>query len=266
VETERIKRLVVKVGSSTLTHPSGKLNLRNLDRLSKVLSDIMNSGVEVILVSSGAQAAGLGKLGLREKPQEMRHKQATAAIGQGALMYIYEKFFGEYGYSVGQILLNREDVEIEHRRLNLLNTFNALFEYGAVPIVNENDSVAVEEIIIGENDKLSAVVACLVGADLLVILSDIEGLYESDPHVNPSAKLIPLVEDIDAIDAEIGGAGSNRGTGGMTTKLQAAKLATSCGVHTIVARGDTPELLYDIMEGKTVGTLFKARMQDIVQD
>lgn len=258
METEKIKRLVVKVGSSTLTHSSGKLNLKNLDRLSRVLSDIMNSGVEVILVSSGAQAAGLGKLGLREKPHEMRHKQATAAIGQGALMYIYEKFFNEYGYNVGQILLNREDVEIEHRRLNLLNTFNALFEYGAVPIVNENDSVAVEEIIIGENDKLSAVVACLVDADLLVILSDIDGLYDSDPHVDPSAKLIPLVEDIDSIDAEIGGAGSNRGTGGMVTKLQAAKIAASCGVSTIVARGDTPELLYDIMAGKPVGTLFKA--------
>ena len=178
---------------------------------------------EVILVSSGAQAAGLGRLGLREKPSEMRLKQATAAVGQGALMYIYEKFFGEYGYPVGQILLNRDDVEIETRRQNLLNTFTALYEYGAVPIVNENDSTAVEEIIIGENDTLSAIVACLVNADLLVILSDIDGLYDADPHANPDAKRIPLVENIDAVDAEIGGAGSNRGTGGMTTKFQAAR-------------------------------------------
>jgi glutamate 5-kinase len=259
METEKIKRLVVKVGSSTLTHESGKLNLQNLERLSRVLSDIMNAGVEVILVSSGAQAAGLGKLGLSEKPKEMRLKQATAAVGQGALMYIYEKFFGEYGYSVGQILLNRDDVEIENRRQNLLNTFNALFEYGVVPIVNENDSVAVEEIIIGENDSLSAIVACLVGADLLVMLSDIDGLYDSDPHTNPEAKLIPLVEDIEAIDADVGGAGSSRGTGGMTTKIQAAKIAVSCGVNTIVAKGDTPELLYDIMKGKQVGTLFMTR-------
>jgi glutamate 5-kinase len=259
VETEKKKRIVVKVGSSTLTHENGKLNLANLERLSRVISDIMNSGAEVILVSSGAQAAGMGKLNLNEKPKEMRLKQAMASIGQGALMYIYEKFFGEYGYLVGQILLNREDVEVEHRRRNLLNTFNALFEYNAVPIVNENDSVAVEEIIIGENDKLSAVVACLVEADLLVILSDIDGLHESDPHINHEAKLIPLVEDIDALDVEIGDSYSNLGTGGMATKLLAAKIATSCGVDTIVARGDTPELLYDIMGGKPVGTLFKAR-------
>ncbi|MGI6576794.1 MAG: glutamate 5-kinase [Eubacteriales bacterium] len=256
---KKIKRLVVKVGSSTLTHESGKLNLRNLERIARVLSDIMNGGIEVILVSSGAQAAGFGRLGLREKPKELRLKQATASVGQGALMYIYEKYFGEYGYPVGQILLNRWDVEEESRRHNLLNTFEALIEYGAVPIVNENDSVAVEEILIGDNDTLSSTVACLVGADLLVILSDIDGLYDCDPHINPEARLIDRVEDIDSLEASVGGAGSNRGTGGMVTKLQAARMAVSCGVDTIVTRGDTPELLYDILDGKSVGTLFMAK-------
>ncbi|NLM61567.1 MAG: glutamate 5-kinase [Clostridiales bacterium] len=256
---KKVKRLVVKVGSSTLTYESGKLNHRNMERIVRVLSDIMNSGIEVVLVSSGAQAAGFGRLGLREKPKELRLKQATASVGQGALMYIYEKYFGEYGYPVGQILLNRSDVEEQCRRQNLQNTFEALIEFGAVPIVNENDSVAVEEILIGDNDTLSATVACLVGADLLVILSDIDGLYDSDPRLNPQARFIDRVEDIDSLEASISGAGSNRGTGGMITKIQAARMAVSCGVDTIVTRGDTPELLYDILEGKPVGTLFVAK-------
>lgn len=256
MDKKRKTRLVVKVGSSSLTHESGKLNLRNLERLSRVLSDIMNSGVEVILVSSGAQAAGFGRLGLRERPTELRMKQAAASVGQGALMYIYEKFFGEYGYPVGQILLNKWDVEDEIMRTNLLNTFETLIECGAVPIVNENDSVAVEEILIGDNDTLSATVACLVDADLLVILSDIDGLYDKDPHLYSDARFIERVEDISSLNAELGGVASNRGTGGMITKIYAAEMAVSCGVSTIVTSGERPECLYDIMEGKPVGTLF----------
>ncbi len=266
MDKKRKTRLVVKVGSSSLTHESGKLNLRNLERLSRVLSDIMNSGVEVILVSSGAQAAGFGRLGLRERPTELRMKQAAASVGQGALMYIYEKFFGEYGYPVGQILLNKWDVEDEIMRTNLLNTFETLIECGAVPIVNENDSVAVEEILIGDNDTLSATVACLVDADLLVILSDIDGLYDKDPHVNPDACLIDRVEDIDTLNVDLGGVSSNRGTGGMITKIHAARMAVLCGVTTIVAPGDRPECLYDIMEGKPVGTLFFARKGEEYND
>lgn len=252
------KKVVIKVGSSTLTHENGKLNLANMDRLVRVLSDVMNSGIEVILVSSGAQAAGLGRLGLKEKPKELRLKQATASVGQGVLMYIYEKFFAEYGHTVGQILLNRKDVDNESRRQNLLNTFTALAEFGVVPIVNENDSVTVDEIIIGDNDNLSATVACLTGADLLVLLTDIDGLYDADPRQNPNAKLIPLVTDIDNLCAEVGGSGTKRGTGGMATKIQAAKIATSCGIDTIVARGDKPDLLYNIIRGEVAGTLFKS--------
>lgn len=253
------QKVVVKVGSSTLTHENGSLNLANMERLVRVLSDIQNSGKKVILVSSGAQAAGFGKLGLTEKPKELRLKQATAAVGQGVLMYIYEKFFGEYGHAVGQILLNRMDVDVETHRRNLLNTFNALIEFGVVPIVNENDSVTVDELLIGDNDNLSATVACLVEADLLVLLTDIDGLYDSDPRQNPEAKLLPLVEDMETLEAEVGGSGSNRGTGGMATKLQAARIATACGIDTVIAQGDTPQLLYKILAGEAVGTLFKGR-------
>jgi glutamate 5-kinase len=253
---KKIDRIVVKVGSSTLTHDGGKLNLQNFEKLTRVLSDIVNSGVEVILVSSGAIAAGMGKLGLKERPRELRLEQATAAVGQVALMYIYEKLFGEYGHSVGQILLSREDVDKENRRGNLVNTFSALLELGVVPVVNENDSVNVDEIIIGENDTLSAIVAELTNADILVLLTDIDGLYDADPHKNADAKLIPVVTDIEAVEVLAGGTGTSRGKGGMQTKLHAAKIAAGHGIDTVVANGADPSVLYSVVEGKLVGTLF----------
>ena len=254
----KIETLVVKVGSSTLTHENGKLNFRNMERLSQVLCDIANSGVRVVLVSSGAQAAGMGTLGLSEKPQELRMRQAAAAVGQVALMYTYEKFFGEYGRSIGQILLNRGDVADANHRANLFNTFAALLESGVVPIVNENDSVTTDELIIGDNDTLSAVVAELVDADALVLLTDIDGLYTANPKTDPAARLIPVVADIDAVEHLAGGAGSNRGTGGMMTKLSAARIACAAGIDTIVAAGADPAVLYDVVEGKPAGTLFLA--------
>jgi len=255
----KIETLVVKVGSSTLTHENGKLNFRNMEQLSRVLCDIANEGVRVVLVSSGAQAAGMGELGLSEKPTEVRMKQAAAAVGQVALMYIYDKFFGEYGRGIGQILLNRGDVDNESHRANLVSTFEALLECGIVPIVNENDSVTTDELIIGDNDTLSAVVAELVNADALVLLTDIEGLFTANPKTDPTARLIPVVADIDAVEDLAGGAGSNRGTGGMMTKLSAARIACSHGIDTIIASGADPSVLYDVVAGKPVGTLFIAR-------
>jgi len=259
---KKIDRMVVKVGSSTLAHENGNLNLRNMERLCRVLGDIKNTGTEVILVSSGAQAAGMGTLGLAEKPKELRLKQATAAVGQVSLMYTYDKLFGEYGCKIGQILLDRGDIDDEYHRQNLLNTFEALFEYGAVPIVNENDSVATEELGIGENDGLSAIVATLVHADILILLSDVNGLFYDDPHENPDARAIPVISDIDAVAHLAGGAGSNLGTGGMATKLSAAKVATTSGIDTVIIDGSDPSALYDILDGKPVGTLFVAKGVD----
>ena len=258
----KIETLVVKVGSSTLTHENGKLNFRNMEMLSRVLCDIANSGVRVVLVSSGAQAAGVGELGLSEKPTELRMKQAAAAVGQVALMYTYDKLFGEYGRGIGQILLNRGDVDNDSHRANLVSTFGALLESGIVPIVNENDSVTTDELIIGDNDTLSAVVAELVGADALVLLTDIEGLFTANPKDDPSARLIPVVADIAAVENLAGGAGSNRGTGGMATKLAAARIACSSGIDTIIASGADPSVLYDVVAGKPVGTLFVAQSND----
>ncbi len=254
----KINTLVVKVGSSTLTHENGKLNFRNMELISRVICDIANTGVRVVLVSSGAQAAGMGALGLAEKPTEVKMKQAAAAVGQVALMYTYDKLFSEYGRSIGQILLNRADVDNSAHRANLVSTFEALLELGVVPIVNENDSVTIDELIIGDNDTLSAVVAELVRADALVMLTDIGGLYTANPHTDPSARLIPVVADIDAVENLAGGAGSNRGTGGMATKLAAARLACAQGIDTIVASGADPSVLYDVVEGRPVGTLFVA--------
>ena len=254
----KINTLVVKVGSSTLTHENGKLNFRNMELISRVICDIANTGVRVVLVSSGAQAAGMGALGLADKPTEVKMKQAAAAVGQVALMYTYDKLFSEYGRSIGQILLNRADVDNSAHRANLVSTFEALLELGVVPIVNENDSVTIDELIIGDNDTLSAVVAELVRADALVMLTDIGGLYTANPHTDPSARLIPVVADIDAVENLAGGAGSNRGTGGMATKLAAARLACAQGIDTIVASGADPSVLYDVVEGRPVGTLFVA--------
>ena len=258
-------RIVVKVGTSTLTHELGKSDLRCFDRLACVLSDIQNMGYEVILVSSGAIAVGRNKLKMKTQPTSMRHKQAAAAVGQCSIMFLYDKFFGDYDKTIGQILLNAEDIEQEEKKDNLINTFDALLEMGVIPIVNENDSVSYTEIesndrLFGDNDMLSSVVAVLCRASKLVIFSDIDGFYDCDPRLHPDAKLI---EEIDKIDDEVyklaGGAGSRRGTGGMRTKLQAAALATSQGIDTIITNGKNPAALYDIIEGVPVGTKFKAQ-------
>lgn len=254
-----VKRVVVKVGSSTLTHPSGLLNIRCVEALVKVLADIKNSGRELVLVSSGAQAVGVGKLGLREKPQDMPGKQAVAAIGQCELMYIYDKLFSEYNHITSQILLTREDVDNPVRKQNLQNTFQRLLEMGAVPIVNENDSVSTEEIAVGDNDTLSAVVSVLADADLLVILSDIDGLYTDNPRTNPDAKLIPCVKQLTPeIEAMASGAGSARGTGGMITKIRAAQIAVPHGVEMLIMNGANPNDLYRLLDGEEVGTWFTA--------
>jgi glutamate 5-kinase len=255
-------RIVVKVGTSTLTNELGKSDLRSFDRLACVLSDIQNMGYEVVLVSSGAIAVGTNKLGWKTRPAGMRQKQAAAAVGQCSMMFLYDKFFGDYDKTVGQILLNAEDIRQEEKKENLTNTFNALLEGGVIPIVNENDSVSYTEIeseerLFGDNDRLSAVVAVLCGAGKLVILSDIDGLFDADPRLCPHAKRISRIETIDAgVYALAGGAGSRRGTGGMRTKLQAAELATSQGIETIIANGKHPEALYEVVNGRAVGTLF----------
>ena len=251
------KRLVVKVGTSTLTYENGRLNIRRIEALVKVLSDIRNSGREILLVSSGAIGVGAGHLGLKERPRDVEGKQAAAAVGQCELMYTYDKLFAEYGYVTAQVLLTRDVVEEDIRKRNAVNTLCRLLEYGAVPIINENDTVAVEEIEFGDNDTLSAIVADLVGAQGLVLLTDIDGFYDADPRVNPAAKRIPLVTAIDAqLLSLAGGAGSSLGTGGMLTKVIAAKRATAAGVDMIITNGAHAEVLYDIVEGKPVGTRF----------
>lgn len=255
-------RIVIKVGTSTLTNEMGKSNLRAFDRLACVLSDIQNMGYEVILVSSGAIAVGTSKLNMQERPSSMRMKQAAAAVGQCSIMYLYDKFFSDYDKTIAQILLNAEDMEQEEKKENLINTFNALLEMGIIPVVNENDSVSYTEIesedrLFGDNDMLSAVVAVLCKAKQLVILSDIDGLYDADPRLHPNARRIERIEQIDEkVYSLAGGAGSRRGTGGMKTKLSAAKLATAQGIDTVVANGKRPEALYEIINGGSAGTLF----------
>ena len=258
-------RIVVKVGTSTLTNEVGQSDLRSFDRLACVLSDIQNMGYEVILVSSGAIAVGSNKLKMKARPGSMRMKQAAASVGQCSIMFLYDKFFGDYDKTVGQILLNAEDIAQEEKKENLINTFNSLLEMGVIPIVNENDSVSYTEIeseerLFGDNDMLSAVVAVLCCAKRLVVFSDIDGLYDGDPRLHQEAKLIETVENIDESIYKIaGGAGSRRGTGGMKTKIQAAALSTSQGIDTIITNGKNPEKLYDLLEGKAAGTLFKGK-------
>lgn len=250
-------RLVVKVGTSTLTHSTGNINIRHVEELCKVLSDIKNSGVEVILVTSGAVGMGVGKLGLKAKPTDVPTKQAAAAVGQCELMYVYDKLFTDYNHVVAQILLTAGDIESEKRRGNFIATMDRLLELGALPIINENDTVAVDEIVIGDNDTLSAIVATQIKADLLVLLSDIDGLYTANPKTDPTATLVPVVEEItDAVVASAGGSGSELGTGGMLTKVKAAKMVTDAGCDMIITNGSSAKVLYDIMDGKAVGTRF----------
>ena len=261
----RKRRIVVKVGTSTLTNELGNSDLRNMEKLARVLSDVHNLGNEVILVSSGVIAVGANKMHLEHKPDSLRMKQAAAAVGQCENMFLYDKFFGYYNKTVAQILLNAEDIRQEEKKENLSNTFEALMEQGIIPIVNENDSVSYTEIeseekLFSDNDVLSAVVAVLTRADLLVILSDIDGFYDSDPRFYKDAKLIGRIEEITEETYKLaGGAGSRRGTGGMRTKLQAAELATSQGTATLVTNGARPEALYDVVDGKKIGTLFVAK-------
>lgn len=251
-----------RFGTSTLTNENGKTDLRAFDRLALVLSDVQNMGYEVVLVSSGAIAVGANKMNAKERPTSLRMKQAAAAVGQCSIMHLYDKFFEDYDKTIAQILLNADDIEQEEKKENLTNTFNALLETGIIPVVNENDSVSYteiesEECLFGDNDMLSAVVAILCKAKRLIILSDIDGLYDSDPRLNQNAKLLPQIDTIDEkVYSLAGGAGSRRGTGGMKTKLRAASLATAQGIDTVITNGKKPSAIYDIIEGRKVGTLF----------
>lgn len=254
-------RIVVKVGTSTLAHTTGKLNIKRTQALCRVLSDLKNAGHEVILVSSGAIGMGVGKLGLKEKPTDIPTKQAAAAVGQCELMYTYDRLFTEYHHNVAQILLTGADFAADDRHDNFTNTLSRLLELGVLPIINENDTVATEEIKVGDNDTLSAYVAVSAKAELLVILSDVNGLYDKDPHKNADAKLIEHVHGSpEALLDVASGAGSALGTGGMKTKLKAAKIAGEAGCDTVIANGENPDLLYDIAAGKAGGyTKFFAR-------
>ena len=253
-------RIVVKVGTSTLAHGTGHMNIRRVEALCKVLSDIKNAGHEVILVSSGAIGMGVGKLSLSSRPEDIPTKQAAAAVGQCELMYTYDRLFSEYNHTVAQLLVTGSDVEDEHRRTHFHNTLYRLLELGALPVINENDTIATDEIVIGDNDTLSAIVAATVNADLLVLLSDIEGLHTADPRSDPDARLIGRVDEITpGIEALAGGNGTSLGTGGMVTKLRAARIAMASGIDMVIANGAQPERLYDIIDGRPVGTRFIGR-------
>ena len=256
-------RIVIKIGTSTLAHPTGHLNIRRVEQLCKIMSDIKNAGHELILVSSGAIGMGVGKLGLRERPKDIPSKQAAAAVGQCELMYTYDKLFSEYHHTVAQLLITGDDTTNDTRRFNFTNTLNRLLELGALPVINENDTISTEEFGIGDNDTLSAIVAVTIQADLLILLSDIDGLFDGDPRKNPDAKLIDTVEKIDEHIISLGGgSGSNLGTGGMATKLRAAQMATAAGCEMVIANGQSPEVLYDVAAGKRVGTRFLAKRDE----
>lgn len=255
---ENKKRIVIKVGTSTLTHKTGKTNIARMEKLVSVLADLHNMGHEVVLVSSGAVEIGASKLGLKARPTLTKDLQAAAAVGQGELMFLYDKMFGEYGVIVSQLLFTTDALKREEGRHHLIDTFNQLIAFGAIPIVNENDSVSVEELINGDNDRLSAIVATLIDADLLIMLTDTDGLYDSNPAENKNAKLIETVEKIThEIETMAGGAG-RRGTGGFLTKIKAAKIATGYGIPVIVMNGDRPSKIYKILEGRGTATRFLA--------
>lgn len=250
-------RIVIKIGTSTLAHSTGKLNIRLAEKLCKVISDIKNAGNEVIIVSSGAIGMGVSKLSLGSRPSDMPTKQAAAAVGQCELMYTYDKLFSEYGHIVAQILITGDDVENAERREHFINTTERLLELDALPVINENDTVATAEIAVGDNDTLAAIVAVSVKAEVLILLSDIDGLYSADPKKDGNATLISRVDKIDQrIISLAGGAGSSLGTGGMATKIRAAQICTQSGADMIIANGARPENLYDILDGKRIGTRF----------
>ena len=250
-------RVVIKVGTSTLTHQNGNIYIRRIENLCQVISDLKNAGLEIIFVSSGAIAMGVGKLGLSKKPQDIPSKQACAAIGQCELMYTYDKLFQEYNHTVAQMLMTGADFEYEERHTNFDNTLNRLLEFGVLPIINENDTIASSEFKVGDNDTLSAIIATSANADLLILLSDIDGLYTADPRKDADASLIPIVKEINEDIMNLAGtAGTSRGTGGMVTKLNAAQICMDAGIDMIIANGSNPEVLYDIFDGKSVGTRF----------
>lgn len=255
-----IKKLVIKVGSSSITYKNGKPNLQRIEDLACVISELKNRGISVILVSSGAIAIGLGRMNLPEKPKDTPTKQALAAIGQCDLMGLYDRFFSEFGYVASQILINRDVIDKQERRENVVNTINKLLEMNTVPIVNENDTISYEEILFGDNDKLSAIAAHLFEADTLIILTDIDGLYDKNPNTDKTAEKIDVVESIteEMLEAA-GGTGSKVGTGGMKTKLEAAKYATDRGINVVVMSGENPKDIYKIFENQQLGTFFKAK-------
>ncbi len=254
----KTNRIVIKVGTSTLTHKNGKLNLERIERLVRVIAEVKNLGHDVVLVSSGAIGVGVGKIGLDEKPDSTRQKQALAAIGQAGLVSIYDKIFKEYGYNTGQVLLTKFILDEETRYNSARRAFDAMIDFGVVPIVNENDVISTYEIEFGDNDTLSAYVAELVRADLLIILSDIDGFYDGDPRKDENAKVIPVVTEItDEIKAFAGAEGTSRGTGGMKTKLKAANYVNRHGIDMVLTNGNKPENIYRILKGERVGTLFK---------
>lgn len=254
------KRIVVKVGTSTLTHSNTrKTNIARMAKLVSVLADLHNMGHEVVLVSSGAIAIGVGKLGLNQKPQTDKELQATAAIGQGELMFLYDKLFSEYSVVVSQLLFTTDALKQQESRGHLIDTFNQLLEYGSIPVVNENDSVSIEELRNGDNDCLSAIVSELIEADMLIMLTDTDGLYDSNPSTNPDAELISCVEEITPEIEQIAGGASTLGTGGFATKITAAKIATSAGIPVVIINGEKPTSIYKILDGESVGTLFLAK-------
>lgn len=257
------QRIVIKLGTSTLTHKAGLLNIRRMQHLCQVISDLKNAGHEIIMVSSGAIGMGIGKLGITARPEDIPTKQAAAAVGQCELMYTYDKYFSDYNHTVAQLLITGSDVEDAVRFQNFKNTMERILDLKALPIINENDTISTTEIEIGDNDTLAAIVAESVHADLLILLSDIQGLYTADPHNNPDAKLITDVYELtEEILAAGKGAFSALGTGGMSTKLQGAKIATNAGCHMVIANGENPDSLYDIVAGKPVGTKFWAKQEE----
>lgn len=254
---KKAKKIVIKIGTSTITYDTGRLNLRRVEQLARTICDLRHEGRDVVLVSSGAVGVGMGKLGINERPSCTKEKQAISAVGQGELIGIYSKLFSEYGCDVAQVLLTRDVVEIEERRTNAISTLRKLLSWGVVPIVNENDTISSDELEFGDNDTLSAIVAELVDADLLILLSDIDGLYDKDPHKYEDAKLIGHIQALtpDVMNLA-GGAGSARGTGGMITKLTAAKTAMAADVTMVIANGKDPKVIYSILDGKEEGTVF----------
>ncbi len=257
MDIREAKRIVIKVGTSTLTHETGRLNLRRIEHLTRVLSGLRNMDKEIILVSSGAVGVGMAKLDMACRPKETREKQAAAAVGQCELMGIYGRFFAEYGYKVAQILMTRDVLDHAEREKNVAGTLDTLLSYGTIPIINENDPVSSYELEFGDNDTLSAVVSVVAKADLLIILSDIDGLYDQDPRQSDEARLVRTVKEITPeIEEMAGSSGTALGTGGMATKINAAKIATKVGIDVMITNGDHPDVLYDILEGKLVGTRF----------